>query len=148
MGTAMYLLTPKIFHARRHAGELGHGVAQVGDDEHQDKQDRQLDAEVLPDQVRQPFAGDHAHAGAHLLYDDQGHGDGNQCPQQVVAEVSAGDGVGGDAAGIIVHAGRDDARADDRQEQCHMLPVDPVQPERFGEGHGTLPRGCALRTMR
>ena len=60
-----------------------------------------------------PFAGDGAHAGGHLLHDDEGDGGGDQGPQQRVAELGAGLRIGEDAAGIVIDVGGDEAGTED-----------------------------------
>jgi hypothetical protein len=75
--------------------------------DHHQKGDAQ--AELFADEVAEAFAGDHAHAGAHLLHDDQGQGDGNHGPEQRVAVLRAGLRVGEDAAGVVVDVGGDEA---------------------------------------
>ena len=51
--------------------------------------ERHLDAEVLADEIGEAFAGDRAHARAHLLRHDERDRDGNEQPQQRVAELRA-----------------------------------------------------------
>jgi len=66
-------------------------------------------AELLADQVAQALAGDHAHAGAHLLHHNQRDGDGNDGPQKGVAVLRACLGVGEDAAGVVIDVGRNES---------------------------------------
>ncbi len=103
-------------HAGRHAGELADGVAQVGQDHHADDDRRGPHAHGLADQIGQAFAGDHAQPGAHLLDNDQGQGDERHDPQQAIAIVGAGDGIGGDPTGVVIDVGGDDARPDNGQQ--------------------------------
>ena len=86
--------------------------------------------EVLADQVGQPLPGDDPHAHAHLLHHDEGDEDRDDHPQQVVAEVRPGDGVGGDAARVVVDVRGDDARADDRQQEEQLVAGDTA-PEQL-----------------
>ena len=51
-------------------------------------------AELFADEIGEAFAGDGAHARAHLLDDDEGDGDGDHRPQQCVTELGACLGVG------------------------------------------------------
>ena len=103
-------------HRGGHAGEFRDRVAQVHQEGGDHDEERGAEAELLADQVGEAFAGDHAHAGAHLLADVEGDGHGNERPEQRVAELCAGRGVHGDAAGVVVHVGGDDARTDDGQK--------------------------------
>src|SRR5271163_2647026 len=75
------------------------------------------ETELLADQVGESFAGDDAHARAHLFGDVQRDGHGNQRPQQRVAILRAGLRIRRDAAGVVVHVGGNEARADDREQQ-------------------------------
>ena len=117
------------FEAARHAGELGHHVAEVGDDQGKHQPERDAEAELLANEIAQPLAGHGAHAGRHLLHDDEGNGRRDHRPQQRVAELGACDGVGPDAAGIVVDVRGDEARADDGQEQYD--PRAPLLEEGF-----------------
>ena len=72
-----------------------------------------LDAGVLPDEVREPLAGDDAHPGVHLLDDEQDDKGRYQRPEELVAELRPGDGVRRDAAHVVVDAAGDDAGAED-----------------------------------
>jgi len=100
-----------------HAGELGQSVGPVAQQHAAHDPDGHAHAEALADQVRQPLAGDGAHPGAHLLDDDERHRDRQHDPQQPVAEVATRQRVCGDAAGIVVHVGGDDAGPDDGEQQ-------------------------------
>ncbi len=117
MGTIDVPGEPEQLRARRHPGELGHRVEHVGDQQRDQDVEGHLDAEVLADEVGEAFARDDRHADAHLLDDDQGDEYGDHHPQQAVAVVRAGQRVGGDAARVVVHVGRDDARADHGKEE-------------------------------
>ncbi len=107
---------PEQLHAGGDPGKFAHDVAHVAQEQPQHGIKGDLDAEALPGQVGQPFAGDRAHAGAHLLDDHQGQDHGDEEPEDFVAQDGAGHGIGGNAAGIVVHVGGDDARPHDRQE--------------------------------
>ena len=48
---------------------------------------------------------------------DQGDGDGNHGPEQGVAELGSGLGVGEDAVGVVVDVGGDEAGSEDGQEE-------------------------------
>ena len=91
------------------------GVVDHHQQDHQDEGEAQ--AELLADQVAEALAGDHAHAGAHLLHHDQRNGDGNDGPQQRVAVLRAGLGVGEDAAGVVIDIGGNESGAEDGQKQ-------------------------------
>ena len=106
----------KNLHGRRHAGEFRDGIAQVNGEGGQHHEERGAEAEFLADQIGEAFAGDHAHARAHFLADVEGNGHGNQRPQHGVAELGARNGVGGDAARVVVHVGSDEPRTDHRQK--------------------------------
>ena len=73
--------------------------------------------ELFADQVAQAFAGDRPHAGAHFLHHQQSHGDGDHGPQQGVAELGSGIGVGENAAGIVIDVGGDKARPQHGEEE-------------------------------
>ena len=53
----------------------------------------------------------------HLLHDDQRDRDRDHRPEQRVAELRARLRVGEDAAGVVVDVRRDEARADDGEQQ-------------------------------
>ena len=56
---------------RRNSGELGGGVAEIAEHECAEHPERDLDAEVLADEVREPLARHRTHARAHLLRHDE-----------------------------------------------------------------------------
>ncbi len=89
MGTLMYLRDVEELHAAGDAGELCHDVGEVDGDEQDHDDEGDAEAELFADEVAEAFAGDDAHAGAHLLHDDEGDGDGNHRPEQRVAELRA-----------------------------------------------------------
>ena len=127
----MYLLTPEELHAAGDAGELGCDVAEVGEDEQDHGEEGDAEAELFADEVAEAFAGDGAHAGAHLLHDDEGDGDGDHGPEEGVAELRAGLGVGEDAAGVVVDVGGDEAGAKDREKGEEPGPDEVGGPARF-----------------
>ncbi len=138
--------------ARGDAGEFGDGVAPVADQHREQDPEGHADPVVLADQVRQPLAGDGPHARAHLLHDDQRQRDGDERPQQLGSELCARHRVGGDAAGVVVDVGGDDARPHHRQEQQEIPPaiVDLALPGDLACGrpvrklsrHPAPPAGC------
>ena len=116
-GDADVLADVEELHAAGDAGELGDDVAVVDDDEQDHHHEGDAEAELFADEVAEAFAGDHAHARAHLLHDDEGEGDGDHGPEQGVAELRAGLGVGEDAAGVVIDVGGDEAGAEDGEEE-------------------------------
>ena len=99
------------------ADEFRHHVGVVDHHQQHHEHKGEAQAELLADQVAEALAGDHAHAGAHLLHHDQGDGDGNHRPEQGVAVLRAGLGVGEDAAGVVIHVGGNESGAEDGQKQ-------------------------------
>ena len=95
------------------ADEFGDDVGVVDDDQEQHDDDGDAQAELFADEVAEAFASDDAHAGAHLLHDDQGERYGDHHPQERVAVLRAGLRVGEDAARVVVEVGGDEARAED-----------------------------------
>lgn len=91
-------------HASGDARELGHSVADVGKQQPEEQEERQLDAGVFPDQVRETLSRNHPHAGVHLLNDNEHDKRRYERPQKPVAVVGARNGIGGYAAGVIVDA--------------------------------------------
>ncbi len=116
-GDADVLADVEELHAAGDAGELGDDVAVVDDDEQDHHHEGDAQAELFADEVAEAFAGDDAHARAHLLHDDEREGDGDHRPEQGVAELRAGLGVGEDAAGVVVDVGGDEARPEDGEEE-------------------------------
>ena len=104
-------------HAAGDAGELGDDVGEVDDDEQDHDDEGDAEAELFADEVAEAFAGDDAHAGAHLLHDDEGEGDGDHRPEERVAVLRSGCGVGEDAAGVVVDVGGDEAWAEDGEDE-------------------------------
>ena len=104
-------------HAAGDAGELGDDVGEVDGDEQDHDDEGDAEAELFADEVAEALAGDDAHARAHLLHDDEGEGDGDHRPEEGVAELGAGRGVGEDAAGVVVDVGGDEARAENGEDE-------------------------------
>src|SRR5207302_9709085 len=75
-------------------------------------QESDAQPELFADQVAEPFARHCTHARRNLLDHDQGDGDGNQRPQQVMPIFRAGKRIREDAIGIIVNIRGDEARTD------------------------------------
>ncbi len=105
------------------------------------QQQGDLDAELLADQVGQPLAGGDAHACGDLLHDEQHEQGRPQDPQDLVAVVRAGRGVGGDARRVVVHVGGDEGRANDGEDGEERQQEAPAE-----EGaHITPPRSARER---
>ncbi len=119
----------KELHAAGDSGKLRNDVAEIDDDEKHHHQESDAEAELFTDEVAEALAGDDAHAGAHLLDDDEGEGDGDHHPQQLVAVLGAGLGVGEDAAGIVIDVGGDEAGTEHGEEEHD--PDSPSLPHRF-----------------
>ena len=94
-------------HGGGYAGEFGDGVAQVHGQGGDHYEEGGAEAEFFADQVGEAFAGDYAHARAHFFGDVERDGHGDEGPEHGVAELRAGGGVGGDAAGVVVYVGGD-----------------------------------------
>ncbi len=90
MGTLMYLVTWKSCMLPAMPENSVDDVAEVDDDEQDHDDEGDAEAELFADEVAEAFAGDDAHAGAHLLHDDEGEGDGDHRPEEGVAELGAG----------------------------------------------------------
>src|SRR5580692_3351710 len=75
---------------RRNSCELRGGIADVAQNEEQKAPEGYLHAEVLTDQIGQAFAGDRAHARAHLLNHNERDRNGHQQPEYRVAKLGAG----------------------------------------------------------
>ncbi len=122
---------PEELEAARHAGEFGHDVAEVGHHQHRHQEERDPEAEFLPDQIAQPLARDRTHARGHLLHDDQRDGGRNHRPQQRIAEPRPGDRVGPDSAGVVAAFAGDQSGTDDGDEERQ-----PALPAFSQELHG------------
>src|SRR5260370_32580299 len=99
-------------HAAGDAGELRDDVGEVDEDEQGHDDEGDAEAELFADEVAETLAGDDAHAGAHLLHDDEGEGDGYHRPEERVAVLGSAGGVGEDAAGFVFDVARDEPRAE------------------------------------
>ena len=108
------------------ADEFGDDVGVVDHDQqnHEDEGDAQ--AELFADEIAETFARNHAHAGAHLLHDDERDGDGNHGPEEGVAVLRAGLRVGEDAAGVVIDVGGNEAGTEHGQEE--QDPDSPALP--------------------
>ncbi len=113
-------------HAGGETGEFGGDVAEVGEAENDHGEEGHAQAELFADEVGKSFAGDGAHAGGHLLNDDEGDGGGHQGPEERIAVLGACLRVGEDAAGVVIDIGGDEAGTDDREKReqavAHQLP--------------------------
>ena len=97
---------------RRHRAEVGADVDRVGDDQQTDQRIEQRRRIVAAHVAGEPAAGHAADLRADLL--DRAHqriGE-QQRPAEAVAELRAGLGIGGDAAGIVVGGAGDQAGAE------------------------------------
>ena len=118
-----------------HRGDVGGDVERIGDQQQQhdalqhDRRERRLDV------GGQPLAGDAADARADRL--DRRHQRIGQRhrPQHVEAELRAGLGIGGDAAGIVVGDAGDQARPQPRQRML-LQAVPQTSGDRPGGGPG------------
>ena len=117
MGTATYLLMPKICIDGSNTGEFGDDVAEIDKETGDHDEEGGAETEFFTDEIGEAFAGDDAHAGAHFHGDVEGDGHGNEGPEKGVAVGGSGLRVGGDTAGVVVDVGGDDAGADDGEEQ-------------------------------
>ncbi len=109
---------------RGDARELGHGRAEVGDQEGEHRERRHPEAELLADERREALAGHGAHARAHLLRHAEDGRDQQQQPQHAVAVARADHRPRGDAAGVVVGGGGDEARPEDREEDHQAAAAD------------------------
>src|SRR5271166_3227939 len=100
----------KQFEARSDANEFRDHVAEICDQDAEHHQKRDTEAVFFANQVAQTLASYGAHAGAHLLYHDEGERDGDHRPEEKKAVLGSGLRIGEDAAGIVVDVCRDDAR--------------------------------------
>ncbi len=94
-------------HGGCYTGKFCDGVAEIDGQGGDHYEEGGAEAEFFADQVGEAFAGDDAHAGAHFFGDVESDGHGDERPEEGVAEVRAYGGVGGDAAGVVVHVGGD-----------------------------------------
>jgi hypothetical protein len=98
---------------RRDADELRDGHAAVGDEERQHHQHRPAHAELLADEVGEPLARHRPHPRARLLHDAERQDQRDESPEEVVAVVGPGRGVGGDAARVVTRVGGNHPGPDD-----------------------------------
>ena len=105
------------FHGGGDAGKFGDDVGEVDEEAGDHDEKCGAEAELFADQVGEAFAGDHAHARAHFFGDVERDGHGDEGPEERVAVMRACLGVGGDAAGVVVDVGGDEAGADYGKEQ-------------------------------
>ena len=91
-------------------------LPEVGQPQHHHGEEGDAQPELFADQVREPLAGDRAHARRHLLHHNQRDGGRDQRPEQGIAELGAGLRIGQDAAGIVVHVGGDEAGSHHREK--------------------------------
>ena len=116
------------------ADELGDHVGVVDHHQQHHEHERDAQAEFFADEVAEAFAGDHAHAGAHLLHHDERDGDGNHGPQQRVAVLRAGLRVGENAAGVVIDIGGNESGAEHGQKK--QDPDSPALPHGDASSYG------------
>ena len=104
-------------HARGDAGEFGEGRRHVADEKRKHGEGGDANAEALADEGGEALACDGAHAAGRGLHDGEQHAHDGDDPQGAEAEVRAGRGIGGDAAGVVAGHGGHDAGAHGRQHQ-------------------------------
>ena len=115
------------------AGKLRDRRRRIGEEEEDHHPERGRHAETFANQVRQSLAGDRAHPGNHGLNRDQTDRRHDQQPQQVVAELRAGQGIAGDPGGIIVDIAGDNPGSDHREQQHQPGSPATEEMERPGE---------------
>ncbi len=111
------------FRGRGDAGEFGNGVTQVDSKCGNHDEERRAEAELFADEIGEAFARDDPHARAHFFGDVEGDGHGNERPEKRVAELGAGGGVNGDAAGVVVHIRGDQTRANHGEKERYTAAV-------------------------
>ena len=113
---------------RGNAGESERGAgsdevrdadAEVRDQDGARRDHRPADPVLLADQLGEPLAGHHAHAGGQQLHDRQRDRDQDDRPQQVVAVFGADRRVGRDPARVVAGVGGDQPRAEQPEEREH-----------------------------
>ena len=97
--------------------ELGDHVGVIDYDQQHHKDKGEAQAELLADKIAETLAGDHAHAGTHLLHHDERDGDGNHGPQKGVAVLRAGLRVGEDAAGVVIDISSNESGTENGQKE-------------------------------
>jgi hypothetical protein len=121
-GNADVAMNAKQLQASSDAEEFGDHIAEIDDHERKHHEEGRANAKLFADKVAESLACGRAHARAHLLDHDQGDRDGQHGPEQRIPELRARLRVGEDAAGVVVHVGRDEAWADGGHEQQHLHP--------------------------
>src|SRR3989442_847727 len=71
---------------------------------------------LIREEFGSPFPGDGSHARAHLLYQNQCDGDGNEGPEGEIPPARTRLRIRVDAAGVVINVGGDEPRAEDGQE--------------------------------
>src|SRR5580765_3231748 len=107
------------FHGDGNAGKFSNDVGEIDEKTCGHDKERGAESEFLANEIGETFAGNDAHASAHFHGDVQGDGHGDKRPEQRIAVSAAGLGVGGDAAGIVIDIGSDDAGTDDGEKKEH-----------------------------
>jgi hypothetical protein len=105
----------------RDAREIRHHVGHVGQNQSEQDEERRAQAELFPDQVRQPLARHRTHSRAHLLRHDQQQRDRQQRPKRQVTVLRARLRIGEDASSVVVHHSRDEPRPDDGEENSNVI---------------------------
>lgn len=95
--------------------------AHIGDQEGDEDYQRNPDAEFFTDEIGQPAPRHDGQAHAHLLRYPQQDGDDAQREENGIAQRGTGDGIGGDARGVVIGHGGDGGRAENRQENQHAF---------------------------
>jgi hypothetical protein len=118
---------PEVVHGQGDPDELGDDDQEVEQQDGTDRDVPPVTAEALPDQSPVADAGHGPEPGHHFLVDDEHRYEQRQRPQQRVAEVLPGLGVGRDAPGVVVAHHDDEPRPDDGDERqeagAHSLAV-------------------------
>ena len=116
IGTTMYLETPMYSAAKLMPMNSVTIVKKFEQEQVADGKPAPATAEAFVDQPGVPDPGDRAEPDHHLLVDDEHRDQQQQHPQQGVAVVLAGLGVGGHPAGVVVADHHDDPGTDDGQQ--------------------------------
>ena len=114
---------PEHLERRRRAGELGHRVGDVGDQQDGHRERRRAHPEPVADEVRQALPGDHAEPGRHLLDDGQDDDRDREDPQQGQPGLGAHHAVGRDPARVVAGDPGDQPRPHDGQERDQPAPA-------------------------
>ena len=99
------------------AGEFGDDVAEIDEEADDHDEESGAETEFFTDEVGEAFSGDDTEASAHFFGDVESDGHGDEGPEKRVAVGGASLRVGGDAAGVVIDVGGDDARTDDGEEE-------------------------------